>query len=292
MNVRYRVERAGLLGPAEAIGIELDDGSLVPVSDWRIHIVPKAYPQTPRAPWEAKAGLGGPYNAMVAPLGPLALTGIAWYQGENDAVSGVADLYAGRLGSLMRAWRRQFGSDKLPFLVVQLPEFGQPASVPQESAQARIREQQRLAVMADGAAALVPTIGLGEATDAHPPNKLEVGVRLARAAAWLDAGSPSVPVNGPVLRDVRRNGNRVEVRFWAKGDLRVLGSATPAGFETCHPDGSCRFVPAIVDRDTVVLNDPSALRVRYGWASTPILNLTDDTGAIASTFEAAVLGAQ
>ena len=56
------------------------------------------------------------YNAMIAPLGPMRLAGVAWYQGEADVGKPGYDI---RLGQLFLGWRRQFG-DQARMLVVQL----------------------------------------------------------------------------------------------------------------------------------------------------------------------------
>ena len=82
----------------------------------------------PRAPWESVGGLTSIYNAMIAPLGSYGLRGVLWYQGESNA--GEAAQYQALLSALMGDWRRQFGAD-LPYLIVELPNFGATADGPQ-----------------------------------------------------------------------------------------------------------------------------------------------------------------
>ena len=101
----------------------------------------------PRAPWETISGLTTLYNAMIAPMGPYGLRGAAWYQGETNADDPAG--YEKLLGGLMASWRAQFGAD-LPFLIVQLPNFGAVPTKPAESNWADLREAQRRAVAADG----------------------------------------------------------------------------------------------------------------------------------------------
>jgi hypothetical protein len=83
---------------------------------------------------------------MIAPLGSYGLRGVLWYQGESNTDD--ADQYRALLTGLMRDWRRQFSS-ALPFLIVQLPNFGAPNLAPAESGWATLREAQRRAVIGD-----------------------------------------------------------------------------------------------------------------------------------------------
>lgn len=84
----------------------------------------------PRAPWGDSQGMSTLYNAMIAPLAGYTLRGVAWYQGEAN-VSESAE-YARLLPALFQDWRKVFGAD-LPFLVVQLADFGPPSTRPVDS---------------------------------------------------------------------------------------------------------------------------------------------------------------
>lgn len=113
------------------------------------------------------------YNGMVAPLQPLALAGVLWYQGESNA--GRAAQYPALLRAMVGAWRRGFAQPGLPFAVVQLPEFdGSAAWQALQAAQAR-------AVAGLKQAVLVNTEGLGDPQDIHPRRKAEVGQRAFEA---------------------------------------------------------------------------------------------------------------
>ena len=134
------------------------------------------------------------FNAMVAPLAPLRLRGVLWYQGEADVAR--ADTYAERLTSLIAGWRASFAAPELPFLVVQLPAYG-----PGESDWARLRAAQARAA-ALPATAVIATIDLGDASDLHPTRKAEVGRRLARAAEVVAYGRrDAAPFVLPSTRD-------------------------------------------------------------------------------------------
>jgi sialate O-acetylesterase len=279
----------GLLGTADQRAIRFADGSSVPLAaaeGWRWRKAPAGVGDPPHAPWEAIAGFSGIYNAMVAPIGPYGLRGAAWYQGEANA--GSPDGYAGKLASMMAAWRSQFGKADLPFLIAQLSSWGPRVPKPVESGFSQIRDEQRQAVAADPHAALAVTIDLGDVVDIHPANKLDVGHRLARGAEALTYGGKASP-SGPWPTDARAEGKVVRVRFTGvdKG-LVAYSAAQPIGFELCGTaKASCRFATATLDGTDVLVAAGAgpADRVRFCWGDSPICNLYDGTGLPATPFE-------
>jgi sialate O-acetylesterase len=73
------------------------------------------------------------------------------------------------------------------------------------------------------------------------------------------------------------------------GDLRVIGSKDPSGFELCGAaQASCRFVRSELRQKEILLTDAaaaSATRVRFCWADSPLCNLFDTAGLPAGPFE-------
>jgi sialate O-acetylesterase len=222
---------------------------------------------------------------MIAPLGSYGLRGVLWYQGESNTDD--ADQYRALLTGLMRDWRRQFSS-ALPFLIVQLPNFGAPNLAPAESGWATLREAQRRAVIGDGNAALAVTIDIGDPRNLHPPDKQQVGARLARAARHVVYGE-AVSAWGAVPRRAQRNGDQVIVDFDSvEGSLLTYSSLRPTGFELCAAaQGACRFVDAAVQGHSIVLDASGipANRVRFCWGDAPICNLYDSSGLPVGPFE-------
>jgi hypothetical protein len=110
----------GFQSKPEVLQLAIKGGASLPLAEgWRFSISgAKTYP--PRAPWDANGGIGVMHNRMIAPLGSLALKGVAWYQGESDVDT---PGYRQRLSALIDGWRGQFGAD-LRVLVVQLANYG------------------------------------------------------------------------------------------------------------------------------------------------------------------------
>jgi sialate O-acetylesterase len=232
----------------------------------------------PRAPWDANAGIGVMHNRMVAPIGPIAIKGAAWYQGESDV--GIPG-YADRLRELFAGWRGQFGAEAR-MLVVQLPNFGDVAERPVGAGWAELRELQRRAVASDANAALIPTLDVGERDDLHPPNKLPVGLRLAAAAQ----GEPM-----PMPLGAAREGDTIAVTFAGLDGGLHSWNGPPLGVELCaETQESCRYAQAAIAADRLVVRSDGqpATRVRYAWADAPVVNLFDGRPIPIPTFELAV----
>lgn len=277
----------GLWGGGETRALQLADGAVVPLAaEWsyRVSSPVSATGAAPHAPWLAGAGLATLYNGMISPLGAYGLRGAAWYQGEANVAE--APAYQRMLAQMFADWRAQFGPD-LPFLIVQLADFGPRMAGVQDSQWAGLREAQRRAVAADPHAALAVAIDIGEPTDIHPANKQVVGHRLALAARKLIYGEPVI-ASGPRPLSARMQGERVAVSFsdLASG-LRVYSADRPIGFELCDAARHCGFVDAAVEGDQVVLVAPAERRavVRFCWADSPVCNLYNSEGLPAEPFE-------
>lgn len=276
----------GFAGPAERLRLTFDGREAKPLGDgWSYSVVEGNPGNPPRGVWDFPSGFTWIHNAMIAPLRDFGLRGVAWYQGEADV--GMRGSYAGRLGGMMADWRRQFRSPELPFLIVSLANFGAPQTGPAENAWAALRNEQRIAAARDPNAALVVAMDLGEITDIHPANKLDLGHRLARAAQALAYGAKD-PVGPEALR-ARRAGDGVTVEFGGvTGELHSWSGTRLLAFELCgEASGTCRYADAVADgtRVRIAGDGRPATRVRYGWANSPVTNLYDDAQLPAGPFE-------
>jgi sialate O-acetylesterase len=290
LNITSTYGPGGLLAKGARRALQLSTGESIPLDGvWQYRIVPSEVGYPPRAPWESVGGLSTLYNAMIAPLRSYGLRGVLWYQGESNT-SEPKD-YRSLLQALTADWRRQFSPD-LPFLIVQLPNFGPLTSVPVESGWAEVREAQRLAVAHDSHAGLAVTIDIGDAHNLHPTNKQDVARRLARAARHVIYADPSPP-SGPTPVRAVRTADHIAIEWRdVEGGLIAYSHQTPIGFELCGDEvGSCQFALAGIDASRVLLPVPQGARptqVRYCWADSPICTLADRSGLPAVPFELSV----
>jgi sialate O-acetylesterase len=290
LNVSSNCCAAGMYGPPDHMALRLRSGESLPLGgQWHYQIVPESMGFPPRAPWQSVGGLTSIYNAMIAPLASYGLRGALWYQGESNADE--ASGYQALLTGLMADWRKAFGFN-IPFLIVQLPNFGVPSATTAPSAWANLREAQRRAVLADRNAALAVTIDTGEPQELHPPNKQAVGARLARAAGHLIYGQTVSP-SGPTVHAARRQAGQIRVSFDDVEDhLVAYGAPRPISFQLCGDSADdCRFADAaLLGNEVLLAADRSAARVRFCWGDAPVCNLYDKSGLPAGPFEIAIEG--
>jgi len=278
----------GMWGPADEKTLKLADGTSIKLNTpwhYRRSAPASRTGAMPHAPWRNENGTATLYNGMIAPLGPTALSGILWYQGESNTSE--ASAYGRLLSGLIADWRHRFGAD-VPFLLVQLPGYGQANAAPQESKWADLREAQRRIAEHTPKTRLAVTIDLGDRRNLHPVVKQEVGSRLALIAEHMIYGQDVVD-SGPTPVSALRTGQTVAVRFanLAKG-FAVYESNRPIGFQVCDKAKHCRFVDATRNKDEITL-DVSHIRdaatVRYCWADSPICNVYNSEGLPTVPFE-------
>lgn len=277
----------GLWGAPETRALHFADGSSLPISGaWRYRISANLWdlpPPPPRAPWDGQDAYTGLYNAMIAPLTPYGLRGAIWYQGESNVAA--PNDYARILPAMMEDWRNAFASPDLPFLIVQLANYGAPAQQTQRRSWGELRNEQRRIAAADANAGLAVTIDIGDRYDIHPTQKSVVARRLALIARRLIYGEPIVD-SGPTPRSARRDGDNVIVGF-DHGPLIAYSAARPIAFELCDADRNCRFADAAIDGSRVKIDARGSTPafVRYCWGDAPICNLYNDSDLPAVPFE-------
>jgi sialate O-acetylesterase len=239
----------------------------------------------PEAPWRpdpASWGPGNLWNGMIAPLTPFAIRGVIWYQGESNSKLERAPLYSRIFRTLIEDWRHEWGIGDFPFLFVQISNYKSDTT----EDWAALREQQ-LRTLAVKNTAMAVTIDIGNPDDVHPTDKLDVGLRLARAARALSYGE-AVEYSGPMFHQATPEGSSIRVWFDHAKGLNARGGEV-TGFEAAGSDG--KFVPATgtIDGETVVVTSSSIaepIAVRYGWANSPQCNLFNGEGLPASPFRA------
>lgn len=224
---------------------------------------------------------GGIYNAMIAPLTPFPIKGAIWYQGESNAEHDAAPIYARLFQTMIQDWRSRWRQGDFPFLFVQIANWDAGDFWPE------VREAQRQSLVLTNTAMAV-TIDIGDPVEIHPPDKQDVGLRLALAARAIAYGE-SIEYSGPLFRSVTVEGPALRVRFdHAQSGLAAKGGVLH-GFAVAGADE--KYVPAQarIEADTVVVSADSIkvpVYVRYGWAANPNCVLYNGAGLPASPFQA------
>lgn len=229
------------------------------------------------------------FNGMIAPLQHYGIRGVLWYQGEANAFR--PDQYQDLVTALIDSWRRLWNEDALPFLVVQVPNYGRACGTPCESNLAELRDAQRVACGLAGTG-LVTAIDLGDASTMNPKDKTELGVRLARNAMVTAYAKPGVP-EGPRFDAVKASHGKFILSFkYAQGGLVAKGGELK-GFTIAGSQGTFQIASAKIMGETVEVWSSaiaSPQKLRYDWADNPDGNLYDSEGLPASPFEASLKG--
>ena len=252
----------------------------------------------------------GLFNAMIAPLVPVGLSGVIWYQGESNARR--ADAYGDLFEAMIRSWRTLFRREDLPFAWCQLAAYQGKAKDPAEADDSwprlRAQQQRALRLPMTGQAVLIDA---GEECDIHPRDKRTPGSRLAAWALNRVYGRTEVPFRGPHPTGVVRDGSSVRIEFADVGKgLRAqgLGETYPRrtkvndygqvvrnspqteveGFALAGADGVWHWADgAEIDGSGVRVSAksvPEPLAIRYGWARNPWVNLYNADGFPAEPF--------
>ncbi len=247
------------------------------------------WPEMGQAP---NIGPGSPtalFNAMIAPLSPLSIAGVIWYQGESNV--GDADNYEALFKAMIADWRRWFMRSDLPFGFVQIApfEYTRYASVANRTRTpdlvARLREAQSEA-SAIQRTGMVVTLDVGDPADIHPRNKWAVGQRLAGWAMGSVYGGTHVQGQSPKFSSASFEGGSAVVTIDRCGNGLVSGWGEKpveviTGFVLAGEDK--RFVAATgrIDGTRIIVTAPgvtNAVAVRYAWDQAPQATVWNKNG--------------
>ena len=204
------------------------------------------------------------FNAMINPLIPYSIRGALWYQGEANA--GRAYEYRKAFPLMITDWRNHWGQGNFPFFFVQLASWNADNGNSEKgSSWAELREAQTSTLSLPHTGMAV-TIDIGNPTDIHPRNKLDVGLRLA-AIALKDVYGKNVVDRGPTFK--QRNGMYLEFDNTGSGLMVKDKYGYIRGFEVAGTDGKFYPAQAFIEGNRVLLKceqvkDPAI--IHYGWA--------------------------
>lgn len=190
---------------------------------------PKVDPSQKHAP-------GSNYTKHIAPLVGTAIKGALWYQGEGNAKDGYA--YFDKLKALIEGWREVWGIGEFPFHVVQLAGIGEsdPSNPAMGDGRAAIREAQFQAMKQ------IPKVGLATAIEIggpkeHPPNKTDIGKRLAHWALHHDYDRKVTP-SGPIYSGFEVRCSTIAIQFENAKGLAIADKKEGYGAPTVCPEGT------------------------------------------------------
>ncbi|HTN76032.1 MAG TPA: sialate O-acetylesterase [Pirellulaceae bacterium] len=216
------------------------------------------------------------FNSRIAPIARFHVAGLVWYQGESNC--GHAEDprdYQHKMRALVSGWRAALHNEQLPVYFVQLPGSGAGPGWPY------LREQQRLSSELTHTG-MVVTIDLLDG-DIHPPNKVDVGERLAQ---WALANrySRKMPYSGPMFTKAEIHDGKVVTHFEHSDSGLMIAIKTGlaaaqesaavklGAFELADAAGKWSPAEASIVGETVVVTSKDVAKpvaVRYGYQVSP-----------------------
>ena len=218
------------------------------------------------------------YNGMIHALVGFPIRGALWYQGESNHDEGM--LYFEKKKALINGWRELWGQGDFSFYFVQIAPFRYGDR--DQTTLAKFWEAQT-AVQSLPKTGMVVINDIATVNDIHPPNKQDVGYRLALLALKNDYGKKDLVANSPEFQSLETSGGSLKVRFKnAGGGLKTRDGKAPNNFEVVGA-GSGGFQPAnaTIDGDTVTLVSDkvqSPVAFRFAWNMLAEPNLCGGTG--------------
>ena len=212
---------------------------------------------------------GAIYNGRIAPVAPFTIRGAIWYQAESNCGIGEDPRdYSHKMRALINGWRNVWDRPNLPFYYVQLPQWSSYAWT-------YAREEQRRTMNVENTGMAV-TIDLDFHNDIHPPNKIDVGERLAR---WPLAKvySRKVHFSGPLYQAVTIKDGAINVAFDHVGEGLMIGKSRVGkvtelkngilnGFEVVDKTGAWHAAKAVIQGKGMVVQSDAVkepIAVRY-----------------------------
>jgi sialate O-acetylesterase len=224
------------------------------------------------------------YNGMVHALVGYTIRGAIWYQGESNHGEGA--LYTEKKKALIGGWRKIWGIGDFPFYFVQIAPFKYGNSNP--SILARFWEAQEQVTEVVPNTGMVVTNDIATINDIHPPNKQDVGKRLALLALKNDYGK-NVVASGPTFERLEPKGKELRVVFANAEGLKSRDGKALTHFEVAGKGTGYQKATARIDGNAVVLSAaavPEPLVMRYAWHKTAQPNLCNGAGLPTGAFRA------
>lgn len=223
------------------------------------------------------------YNGMIAPLLPLSVRGAIWYQGESNVAR--AYQYRSLFQGLIQNWRRDFQNPDMPFGFVQLAPFTYSGN--RVGALPELWEAQLLTLKLLPSTGMAVTTDIATINDIHPPNKQDVGKRLALWALGTTYGEDIV-YSGPIYQVYAVNGKTIELSFSHTGSgLATRDGQAPSHFTIAGKDRIFYPATAKIVGEKIVVSAPQVsepVAVRFAWINTAEPNLMNKEGLPASPF--------
>jgi sialate O-acetylesterase len=224
------------------------------------------------------------YNGMIHALVGYPIRGAIWYQGESNHNEGM--MYTEKKKALIGGWRKLWGIGDFPFYFVQIAPYHYGKEDPTVLATFWEAQAACLEIPNTG---MVVTSDIATTGNIHPPNKQDVGKRLALLALKRDYGK-SVVDSGPTFKSMKIEGSKIRVTFdntagkLKSRDGKPLSHFEVAGAKTGFVKADATIKGDAIDLSSTKVSKPVAMR--FAWHKLAEPNLVNSAGLPTSAFRA------
>jgi len=226
------------------------------------------------------------YNGMIHGIVGYPMRGAIWYQGESNHREGM--LYAHKKRALVEGWRTLWNIGEFPFYFVQIAPYQYGNEDPHVLP--RFWEAQAHAAEHIPHTGMVVINDIATLNDIHPPNKQDVGLRLANMALKRNYGFEKIVATGPTPQSITPTGDKLRVSFaHTAGGLKSRDGKPLTHFEVAGDGSGWHDAEATIDGDSVVLHAPKVDKpqaVRFAWHKLAEPNLINGAGLPTGAFRA------
>jgi sialate O-acetylesterase len=277
----------GFLAKPEVLRLAAGDSTAIPLAgEWKAqlsvdarppHPLPLGFENYPIMPTVL-------YEGMLAPVAPLSISGVLWYQGEANSER--AFQYRKLLPAMISDWRKLFAQPDLPFYIVSLPAFMAHSDAPVDANWAELREAQAMTARTVPHSCLAVAIDTGDPDNIHPKDKKEVGDLLAFCALAEHYGQ-KIPYSGPTFTSFERVPGGLKLHFAHTDGGLVAKGGTLGEFSVAGSDRKWFWADAKIEGDSIIVSSssvPDPVAARYAWQSNPAATLFNGAGLPATPF--------
>ena len=213
------------------------------------------------------------YNAMIDPVTKFNIAGAIWYQGESNI--GNNDTYYKLFTTMIKSWREAWKKD-FPFYYVQIA----PYNYGFKNVGALVQEAQTKAMTMHNTGMVVITDLVDNANELHPPNKRDVGLRLANWALGATYKQKNIIYKNPVYKSKTTNKNQIILSF-DNAQKGFTAKSPITGFFISGEKEEWYAAEVRFEKDKIIVwndNVPAPAHVRYGFGNTIIGSVSSKEG--------------
>ena len=223
---------------------------------------------------------GYTYNGMIAPLINYNIAGAIWYQGEGN--TNAPSTYTRLLTTMIKSWRKAWQKD-FSFYYVQIAPF----TYGDNYVGAVLREQQEKALSLENTGMVVTTDITADTTNIHPPDKHDVGYRLANLALAETYHQNLTGYKSPLYKSMTVENNKAVINFYNADEGLTMKGDHIMQLYIAGKDSVFYPADAKIENNKLIVSSKNVdvpVAVRYEFSNAAIGNLFSASGLPVAPF--------